>query len=70
LLLTQTVTTEELELLTSCNSDITYFSKRPLTGLFFYAMMSLVSNESNYSYLPCSITISFYDEPHEACQDH
>ena len=39
-LLIATDTTEELELTTSCNSDITYlFNKETLTGLFFYASM-------------------------------
>ena len=33
--LTQTVTTEELEFTTSCNSDITYFSKEILDGSLF-----------------------------------
>ena len=35
LLRTQTVTTEELKLLTSCNSDITYSSQRPERVSFF-----------------------------------
>ena len=39
-LLIATDTTEELELTTSCNSDITHFlNKETLTGLFFCASM-------------------------------
>ena len=63
-LLIATDTTEELELTTSCNSDITYFfNKETLTGLFFCASMYRYYTNTNMKITEKFEIVSFITDP-------